>query len=87
MDLAYETNLENDIMSKPEDAVMLKCTEIPNVTEITEYLLKKKIVVLDLEGVQRDAARRVIDYSSGATAALGGQVIRATDNMFVLKPY
>ncbi|MCL2774537.1 MAG: cell division protein SepF [Oscillospiraceae bacterium] len=86
MDLEYETNVENDIMYKPDDAVFIKAIDTKNVKEISAHLLEKKIVVLDFDRVQKEVARRVIDYLSGAVGILGGQVIKATDNMWVFEP-
>ena len=63
----------------------LKLVDAKNIAEIIELLNKSDIVVLDFEDVNDAVRKRVIDFSNGAIMALGGEIIRESDNIFVLK--
>jgi cell division inhibitor SepF len=43
-------------------------------------------VILNLSGVERDLARRLLDFSSGVTYALGGSVERVAPQVYLLTP-
>ena len=43
-------------------------------------------VILNLQGVDRDLQRRLIDFSSGLCYALGGTMEKAADQVFLLTP-
>ena len=43
-------------------------------------------VILNLQGVDRDLQRRLIDFSSGLAYALNGTMSKAADQVFLLTP-
>jgi cell division inhibitor SepF len=43
-------------------------------------------VILNLQGVQRDLARRIIDFASGLCYALDGQMERVANQVYLLTP-
>lgn len=43
-------------------------------------------VILNLQDTDRDMAKRLIDFASGLTYALGGGMQRIADNIFMLTP-
>lgn len=56
------------------------------VTQIADLLLAKKTVLLNLENTNRETARRLIDFLSGAAYALGGGVQKVADNTYAITP-
>ncbi|TMA59800.1 MAG: cell division protein SepF [Deltaproteobacteria bacterium] len=42
--------------------------------------------MVNLQNVDRDLARRIIDFSSGLAYGLGGQMDRVADQVFLLTP-
>lgn len=56
------------------------------VTQIADLLLSKKTVLLNLENTNRETARRLIDFLSGAAYALGGGVQKVADNTYAITP-
>lgn len=56
------------------------------VTQIADLLLTKKTVLLNLENTNRETARRLIDFLSGAAYALGGGVQKVADNTYAITP-
>lgn len=57
--------------------------EVPN---IAENLRLFRPVIINLEGVDRELARRVIDFMSGATYALEGNTQRIGNQIFLFTP-
>jgi cell division inhibitor SepF len=43
-------------------------------------------VILNLQGVQRDLSRRIIDFASGLCYGLGGQMERVANQVYLLTP-
>lgn len=56
------------------------------VTQIADLLVQKKTVLLNLESTNRETARRLIDFLSGAAYALGGGVQKVADNTYAITP-
>jgi cell division inhibitor SepF len=54
--------------------------------EIGDKLKASQPVIVNLQGVQRDLSRRLIDFASGVTYALGGQMERVAEQVFLLTP-
>lgn len=56
------------------------------VTQIADYLLENKTVLLNLEKCSKETAKRLIDFLSGVAYALGGDVQKVADNTFAITP-
>jgi len=54
--------------------------------EVGDRLKNGQPVILNLQGVDRDLQRRLIDFSSGLAYALSGTMSKAADNVFLLTP-
>jgi cell division inhibitor SepF len=54
--------------------------------EVGDRLKGNQPVILNLQGVDRDLQRRLIDFSSGLAYALGGRMSKAADQVFLLTP-
>ena len=67
------------VLSKPE--------KFDNAIEIADNLNEKRTVVLNLEGTNRDIAKRLIDFLSGVAYANGGQLKRVANNTYIITPY
>lgn len=57
-----------------------------SVAQIADLLRAKKTVLLNLENTNRETARRLIDFLSGAAYALGGGVQKVADNTYAVTP-
>ena len=55
--------------------------------EICEHLKEKKSVILNLEYVNKDVARRIIDFVSGAAYALDGNMQKISNAIFLVAPF
>ena len=55
--------------------------------EICEHLKAKKSIIVNLEYVNKDVARRIIDFISGAVYALDGNIQKISNSIFLVAPY
>lgn len=71
-------------------AQMEVCVTKPNTMddtrEITETLLSGRTVILNLEGMDLEAAQRVIDFTCGAAFAIGGNLQKISNFIFLVTP-
>lgn len=54
--------------------------------EIGDKLKASQPVIVNLQGIERDLSRRLIDFASGVTYGLGGQMEKVADQVFLLTP-
>ena len=73
--------------SQPVKMKILKPTSYDDVFGIIGELKIKNGVVMNLEYVNKDIARRVIDTVSGAVTALEGHIEKVSNAIFVIAPY
>ena len=56
------------------EVCVIKPTAVDDAREITETLLSGRTVILNLEGLDLEIAQRIIDFTSGATFAINGNL-------------
>lgn len=54
--------------------------------KIVDDILNKKVVVLNLEMVEKAVQRQILDFVSGAVYALDGKIDKVTKGIFVVTP-
>ena len=54
--------------------------------DIADRIRERNAIVLNLENTQKDTTRRILDFLSGVTYALGGTVKRVSGNTFIITP-
>lgn len=54
---------------------------------ICDHLKNKKPVVVNLEGLEKESARKILDFLSGAVYALDGNIQKVSANIFLIAPY
>ena len=54
--------------------------------EVGERIKSGQPVIVNLQGVDSDLKRRLIDFCSGLTYAIGGSMSRVSDQVFLLTP-
>lgn len=67
------------VLSKPE--------KFDEALGIADNLNEKRTVVLNLESVSKDVARRLIDFLTGVAYANNGQIKRVANSTFIITPY
>ncbi len=54
--------------------------------KLVDNLKAKKPIIINLEKIEADVARKIFDFLSGATYALNGNVQKVANNIFVFAP-
>ena len=67
--------------------VVLQPESFEDARDIANHLKSKKPVVMNLESVERDVARRIVDFLSGAVYALDGNIQKVSNGIFLIAPY
>ena len=67
--------------------VVVSIEEFDEAREVADHLRSKKPVVINLEKLEKDIARRVIDFISGGVYALGGSIQKVSGGIFLIAPY
>ena len=73
-------------MKRSMEVSLVKPTSIEDSREICDYLLAGKAVVLNMEGIHTEVAQRIIDFTSGATYSMNGNLQKISSYIFVLGP-
>ncbi len=67
--------------------VLAKPEKFDEALGIADNLNEKRTVVLNLESVSKDVARRLIDFLTGVAYANNGQIKRVANSTFIITPY
>ena len=68
------------------EVCVIKPTSIEDEIEITETLLNGRTVVINMEGLNVDIAQRIIDFTSGSTFAMHGNLQKISNYIFLATP-
>ena len=68
------------------EVCVIKPTTVDESKEITETLLDNRTVILNLEGLDVDIAQRIIDFASGSTYAINGNLQKISNFIFIITP-
>ena len=74
-----QTNQVKMVISQP--------TTFEQSEAICNLLKEKKSVIVNLEYVNKDIARRIVDVISGAVQALDGHIQKVSNSIFLIAPY
>ena len=66
--------------------VISQPTTFEQSEEICTYLKNRKSVIVNLEYVNKDVARRIVDVMSGAVHALDGHIQKISNSIFLIAP-
>ena len=80
----------NKVVAMPQvqqvKMVITQPTSFEQSEEICGYLKEKKSVIINLEYVNKDVARRIIDFVAGAVNALDGHMQKISNAIFLVAP-
>ena len=81
----------NKVVNMPQiqqiKMVISQPTSFDQSESICDLLKEKKSVIVNLEYVNKDIARRIIDVISGAVHALDGHMQKVSNSIFLIAPY
>ena len=70
----------------PFKLVVIEPRAFDECPKLVDNLKSKKPVIINLEKLDSDTARKIFDFLSGATYALNGNVQKVANNIFVFAP-
>ena len=73
-------------MRRGMEVTMIEPTSMEDSREICDYLLAGKAVVMNMEGIHMETAQRIIDFASGATYSIGGNLQKISNYIFIATP-
>ena len=74
-----QTNQVKMVISQP--------TTFDQSEEICQYLKERKACIVNLEYVNKDVARRILDVISGAVKVLDGHFEKVSNSIFIVAPF
>ena len=81
----------NKVVTMPQanqiKMVISQPTTFEQSEAICDLLKEKKSIIVNLEYVNKDVARRIIDVISGAVHALDGHIQKVSNSIFLIAPY
>ena len=66
--------------------VISQPTSFEQSEEICNFLKEKKSVIVNLEYVNKEVARRIVDFISGGVYALDGHIQKVSNSIFLIAP-
>ena len=66
--------------------VISQPTSFDQSDEICSFLKERKSVIVNLEYVNKDVARRIVDFISGGVYALDGYIQKVSNSIFLVAP-
>ena len=82
----------NKVVSMPQaqsqaiKMIISQPTSFEQSDEICSFLKEKKSVIVNLEYVNKDVARRIVDFISGGVYALDGYIQKVSNSIFLVAP-
>ncbi len=81
---------KNKVVNMPQanqiKMVISQPTTFEQSEEICQYLKERKSCIVNLEYVNKDVARRIVDFVSGGVYALNGHIQKISNSIFLIAP-
>ena len=81
---------KNRVVNMPQanaiKMVISQPTTFEQSDEICSFLKERKSVIVNLEYVNKDVARRIVDFISGGVYALDGYIQKVSNSIFLVAP-
>lgn len=61
-------------------------TSFAHAKDVADHFKADQPVIMNLQGLKRDVARRLIDFASGLCYGLGGKMDKVAEDVFMLTP-
>ncbi|MBD3106807.1 cell division protein SepF [Bacillus sp. AGMB 02131] len=73
-------------VQKSSKVVLFEPRAYSEAQEIADHLKNRKAVVVNLQRIAHDQAKRIVDFLSGTVYAIGGDIQRIGSNIFLCTP-
>ena len=72
--------------TSPFKMVVIEPQSFEECPKLVDSLKSRRPVIINLEKIESESARKIFDFMSGATYALNGNVQKVANNIFVFAP-
>ena len=79
-------NIQSANSLKNAKVVIVEPRVYAEAQDISEHLKNKRAIIVNLQRIDHEAGKRIIDFLSGTVYALGGDIQRIGDNIFLCTP-
>ena len=73
-------------MQKSSKVVLVEPRVYAEAQDIADQLKNRRAVVVNLQRIERDQARRIVDFLSGTVYAIGGDIQKVGTDIFLCTP-
>ena len=73
-------------VQKSSKVVLIEPRVYAEAQDIADQLKNRKAVVVNLQRIEHDQARRIVDFLSGTVYAIGGDIQKIGTNIFLCTP-
>lgn len=73
--------------SAPSKVVVIQFQNFDDAKDAADHLKNKKPVVANLERLDNDTTRRVVDFLSGAVYGVAGRIQNVSNRIFLITPH
>ena len=73
-------------VQKSSKVVLLEPRAYADAQEVADHLNNKRAVVVNLQRIQRDQGKRIVDFLSGTVYAIGGDIQKIGTDIFLCTP-
>jgi len=74
------------VTSRQMKVIIIEPTSFDDAQQVADHLKNRKPVVVNFENTESEAAKRIIDFISGTTYALAGDIKKVGKNVFLCAP-
>jgi len=73
-------------VQKSSKVILVEPRVYAEAQDITDHLKNRRAVVVNLQRIDRDEGRQIVDFLSGAVYALGGDIQKIGSSIFLCTP-
>jgi len=83
---AYETTAKEAFTNNGNNMILAEPRAYSESQQIADHIKKRNSVIVNLKRVTNDQAKRIIDFLSGTLYALGGQLQKLGNGIYLCTP-
>lgn len=73
-------------VQKSSKVILIEPRVYAEAQEVADHLVNRRAVVINLQRIQRDQGVRIVDFLSGAVYAIGGDIQKVGQDIFLCTP-
>ncbi len=77
----------HDTPTQQMRVVVIQPEDFEEARDITNHLKERRPIIVNLESVEKEVARRIVDFLSGAVYALDGDIQKIANGIFLVAPH